>query len=386
MESYYSVLRQRVTLGGERIVLHHKAGLAEFDELEPALLLLAEETPIPAGGRVLILESGSGALAVWAARRGGEVHCYDGSLVAARMTRATLAANDATARVHDAVCPGAAEAGTFDVALLPIPKGRAYARALIAAAARALKPGARLYLAGPNQGGAKAIVQDAGEIMGRSATLRTKARHRLAVAVRLAGDPARGQQPAAPPGERYHEFEWDGLALFGAPGVFSWEGVDDGTARLLGTLDEGLCAGRRVLDVGCGVGVIGLAAARHGAAVVDLVDAAWLAVDCAEQGIRANRLGDRCRVWASDLYSDVPGEGYDLVLSNPPFHAGHGVRTDAAEALIAGAFARLAPGGRLRVVANLFLPYDRLMTAVFGQGRVTTCYEDTRYRVLEAIR
>jgi 16S rRNA (guanine1207-N2)-methyltransferase len=133
--------------------------------------------------------------------------------------------------------------------------------------------------------------------------------------------------------------------------------------------------------VGCGSGAIGLHAARLGAAAVDLIDASRLAVACAGRGIDENRLGDTCRAWASDLYSDVPGPAYDLILSNPPFHVGHAVDTDAATELIAGAKARLATGGRLRIVANAFLSYDRLLREVFGAARVVA--EDARYRVLE---
>jgi len=326
------------------------------------------------------LEGGAGPLAVWAARRGAEVHCYDGSIIASRLARETLAANAITdgVTVHDAALPAAAQAGTFDLALLPLPKGRAYARLLLGAARRALKPEARLYLAGPNAGGAKAVLKDAGAILGRSATVLTKARHRVGLALRL------DDAPEADLSLEPHQFEAAGLTLFGLPGVFSRDGLDEGTALLLDTLDGDLCGGARLLDVGCGYGVIGLHAARQGASAVDMVDSAWLAVEMARRGIAANGLTDVCRAWTSDLYSDVPGETYDLIVSNPPFHAGHKVVTDAATALIAGARDRLSKGGALRLVANRFLPYDRAIESVFG--RVTVVRENDSFRVLQAVR
>ncbi len=378
---YYDVIRQRVELGAERITLLSKAGMVPWEEVAEATALLAESAEVQPGMRALLLEGGAGALAVWAARRGAEVHVYDGSLVAARMARLTLQANDVTgATLVDAAYPGPEVAAAFDVALLPLPKGRAYTRLLLGAAGRALKPGGRLYLAGPNAGGAKAVIRDAGAILGRAATIRTRARHRVGLAVRLGGH-------AVAEAETWHEFQVLGLRLFSIPGVFSREGLDDGTAMLLGTLDAALCAGKRVLDVGCGYGVLGMVAARLGAAAVDLVDVQWLAVACTAHGIAANRLGDTCRAWASDLYADVAeGPPYDLILSNPPFHAGHAVSVEAAEALMSGARDRLARGGRLRLVTNRFLPHDRALRRVFGASRVAVLAEDTRYRVIEGRR
>ncbi len=376
---YYDVLRLGVTLGGERVALRVKAGMVSWDEAEMAAILLAESAAIAPGERLLLLEGGAGALAVWAARREALVHCYDGSAVAAQMARLTVDDSDVVGvTVHEAACPPATEVGSFDVALLPIPKGRAYARLLLGAACRALKPGGRLYLAGPNAGGAKAVIKDAAAILGRATTLRTKARHRVGLAIK-GGDASGEVSPA-----EATTFEAAGLRLFGLPGVFSRGGLDEGTARLLETLDDDLCYGKRVLDVGCGSGAIGMTAARRGASAVDLVDSAWLAVACAEQGIMANGLSGVCQVRASDLYAAVGDEPYDLILSNPPFHAGHKVDTEAAEALIVGARDRLVRRGILRVVANRFLLYDRLMAAVFG--RVAIVQADTRYHVLQAVR
>ncbi|MBN1966041.1 MAG: class I SAM-dependent methyltransferase [Anaerolineae bacterium] len=375
---YYDIMRRRVLLAGQRLTLITKPGVVPWDESEMAATLLAEDAEVNEGTRVLLLEGGAGALAVWAARRGALVDACDGSLVAGRMTAQTLAVNDVQGvTVHSVPVPPPELDGTFDVVLLPMPKGRAYTQLLIAAALRALKPGGRLYLAGPNAGGAKALVKDAGELFGRAATLRTKARCRVALAVRPA-------DAALPPVPEPAPFEALGLTLFGLPGVFSRDGLDDGTAMLLSTIDAALCDGARVLDVGCGSGVIGFHALRQGAVSADLIDSDWAALDCAARGRTANGFDDSCRVWGSDLFADVPDEPYDLILSNPPFHTGHGVDTAVAEALIAGAKERLARRGRLRLVANRFLPYEGVMRRAFGTNNVSTVTEDTRYTILEA--
>jgi 16S rRNA (guanine1207-N2)-methyltransferase len=112
------------------------------------------------------------------------------------------------------------------------------------------------------------------------------------------------------------------------------------------------------------------------------VDAYWLALQCAQQGIDANGLA-QCRVIASDLYADLGDAKYDLILSNPPFHSGHTVDTQAAEALIKGSWEHLTGSGRLRIVANRFLPYDKLIKATFGAGNTRVIVDNGKYWVLE---
>jgi len=68
--------------------------------------------------------------------------------------------------------------------------------------------------------------------------------------------------------------------------------------------------GRRVLDYGCGSGILAIAAARFGAAWVDAVDIDPVAVDAA----RANAQANRVRI-ATGLPDAAQG-GYDTVLAN----------------------------------------------------------------------
>jgi 16S rRNA (guanine1207-N2)-methyltransferase len=129
-----------------------------------------------------------------------------------------------------------------------------------------------------------------------------------------------------------------------APGLFSGDRVDDGTRLLLEHLPP--TAPRRVLDLGCGYGALGLPiAARHRDARFLLVDRDTLAVEYARRNAEAHGLS-HVEARASLGYRDVGTERFDQVLCNVPARIG-----EAAIAYILGEGARLLqPGGELRVV------------------------------------
>ena len=73
---------------------------------------------------------------------------------------------------------------------------------------------------------------------------------------------------------------------------------------------------RRVLDVGCGTGVLGIAAARLGAEEVLGLDIDPHAVELAVRNAAANEAAERCRFSLTSV-NDVPGS-FDLVVANLP--------------------------------------------------------------------
>jgi 16S rRNA (guanine1207-N2)-methyltransferase len=90
-------------------------------------------------------------------------------------------------------------------------------------------------------------------------------------------------------------------------------------------------------------------------------------------------------VLASDCAEAVRDRRFDIVATNPPFHQGLGVEFDVAQQFVRDAARVLVKeGGRLYLVANRFIRYERVMGNLFSQ--VTTAYEDKRFRVLEAMR
>ncbi len=351
----------------------------------PAHRLLAESAEFPADAGVQVLEGGAGQLAEAVAAR-----VPAGWVVSlTRDWRELTAAQALLEDTPNAEASGAAFAlpdRPTDLVLMSIPKGRYLSRALLASAWTALRDGGALYLAGPSKMGAKSVINDARSLFGNAEVMGYKSHQRVARCVKdnAATDaPAWAGEPGVANGT-FGEFTIDspaGLLTFRTrPGVFSWDGLDEGTALLLEHLE--IADGESVWDVGCGCGVIGLWAAQAGARVL-MSDIDLIALACARGNVAFNRLDDRVEVAACDGLRREDGRAYDLIVTNPAFHQGRDRDTAMAENLIRDASGRLAPGGRLVIVANRFLGYAKaLKRAGFEVGVVT---ETSRYRVFEGV-
>lgn len=76
----------------------------------------------------------------------------------------------------------------------------------------------------------------------------------------------------------------------------------------------------RVLDLCCGSGCIGIATALYlPTAEVDLADISVEALEVAKANISRHDVGARVRAVASDLFTGVAGQRYDLIVANPPY-------------------------------------------------------------------
>ena len=139
--------------------------------------------------------------------------------------------------------------------------------------------------------------------------------------------------------------------------------------------------GKKVLDVGCGAGVLAAALASHSPKVrLTLCDVSAPAVEASRATLAANGLaGD---VFASNVFSEVNGR-FDMIISNPPFHDGLQTSLEAAQALIRGAVRHLNSGGELRIVANAFLPYPQVLDETFGFHEVIA--QTGRFKVYRTI-
>lgn len=165
------------------------------------------------------------------------------------------------------------------------------------------------------------------------------------------------------------------LELETAEALFSPREVDAGTLAMLSRTR--LTPGQKLLDLGCGYGVVGIWAAKQlGETQVVMLDVDERAVALAQRNARLNGVGG-VRTLVSDGFAQLDEKDFDLILSNPPYHADFSV----AKGFIEKGFNRLKLGGRLMMVTKRKDWYFNKLAAVFGGARVE---EVDGYFVFEA--
>jgi 23S rRNA (guanine1835-N2)-methyltransferase len=163
-----------------------------------------------------------------------------------------------------------------------------------------------------------------------------------------------------------------GEVVISHAGVFGGERLDIGTRLLLEHLPHR--KGRqRIVDLGCGNGILGVKAAiANPLAEVTFADESCRAVASAEATFRANLGAERGAhfVVGNGLFdlasSTQPEVGFDLVLNNPPFHENHAISDATAWQMFVESRDALRQGGELWVVGNRHLGYPEKLKRLFG--------------------
>ena len=143
-------------------------------------------------------------------------------------------------------------------------------------------------------------------------------------------------------------------------GLFSPRGADAGTLSMVSAVE--LESGQKLLDLGCGAGLVGIAAAKVlGEENVWMTDVDPAAVRCAAENAKRNGV-ENVHLCCGDALDAVDASGFDWILSNPPYHADFSV----AKKFIEKGFNRLKLGGKLVMVVKRELWYRNKLTAIFG--------------------
>lgn len=178
------------------------------------------------------------------------------------------------------------------------------------------------------------------------------------------------------------EIRHNKLRLILDESVFAKGGFDP-AAKLLAE-NMVISDGDNVLDLGCGSGVLGMVAKLLAKNVeVVMVDSDYTTVELCKQNIDLNGLTG-CRVLASDGISEIKGEKFNVIITNPPFHQGKQTSYSVAERFVKESHNSLLPGGKLFVVCNIFLPYEGNIQRVFNNYKIVA--ENKSYKVISAIK
>ena len=128
-------------------------------------------------------------------------------------------------------------------------------------------------------------------------------------------------------------------------GVFSKNELDKGSELLIETLLP-INLGNKLLDLGCGLGVIGLTLAYfHPGLIVCCTDVNTRALSLCNANAKSLKLSQKVTVLQSDIYTKVEGK-FDSIVSNPPIRAGKKVTYE----IYKGALDHLVDSGSLYIV------------------------------------
>ncbi len=165
-------------------------------------------------------------------------------------------------------------------------------------------------------------------------------------------------------------------------GVFSKRQVDYGSKVLLEQFRQPTVMGN-LLDLGCGYGPIGITLAKQfPERSIYMVDINERAVNLAKENVELNDVENATVLW-SDALSEVKGERFASVVTNPPFRAGKQV----VHQMMEDSYHVLVPGGELWVVVQKKQGAPSLkkkLEAIFSE--VETVKKDKGYYVLLAKR
>lgn len=155
-------------------------------------------------------------------------------------------------------------------------------------------------------------------------------------------------EPSVKSEERIIEYEIKDkkLSFISDNGVFSKNHVDSATELLVKTIYDEVKG--KILDVGCGYGVIGITLATNkNVTDVEMIDINHRALDLAKRNAEKNNVANKIKIFESNGFEQIK-EKYDAIITNPPIRAGKAVIYQ----MYADAKEHLKKDGALYIVIN----------------------------------
>ena len=264
-----------------------------------------------------------------------------------------------------------------DCVILRLPTVRELTTLVLEVSASRLAPGGTLLIYGANHEGVKSIHDHLAPWFEQSEVVIYKHRERVVSAVRTAVK--EGLHTRLEDWQRIMEATIQGSVtkFISYPGMFAHGTLDQGTKLLLANLPE-CSAGSKILDMGCGTGVLARAMQDRTPDVsIDAVDLNAFAIEATKKNVPGVHA-----LWGDSWRALAANAKYQFIISNPPVHQGARQTTQPLEYFISHAKEHLVSGGTITLVVQGTIPVKRYFDK--AGLRSTLMAEDTIYQVWQA--
>jgi len=290
-------------------------------------LVATKSITIDDGERILVFNSGDGTLGLSMAKRFPKSHFlfYESNVGASNSLQNRLQSSSELRNVRviyeDELAQIRQEDNLLDVIIFEPQRFTALdlAKSQMLFVKQLLRQGGRFYLVTHKRVGSSRHEKMLAEIFGIEPRTVGKGKGGYKVLEAIKSSIEQTEREWSPRRKVHFEIFNIEFDLESEPSLFSKDDLDLGTRVLLENVN--LSSFDRLLDLGCGWGAVGLVAAvinKNGRVVLTDIDSR--AAKVASDNVQRLSLQDRVSVIATDNVRQIDGN-FDLILSNPPFHA-----------------------------------------------------------------
>ncbi|XRY30891.1 MAG: methyltransferase [Buchnera aphidicola (Tetraneura akinire)] len=172
------------------------------------------------------------------------------------------------------------------------------------------------------------------------------------------------------------------LKIKSLPGIFDYSGIDDGTNLLASTFSKNIKG--KVLDLGCGSGVLSLILSKicKDKISLTLIDSEYHAIISSMENFKINKM--TAKIFESDLFSNIK-EKFDFIISNPPIHENNEkITVNIINKIIKMSSNYLNKNGELRFVSLSCLSYKKILNKHFRYIKILK--NNKRYTVYKVMK
>lgn len=230
-----------------------------------------------------------------------------------------------------------------------------------------------IYFIGKTSRGAKQIKEEMNRIFGSSKTVSVKGGLRLIASEKTKKIISKEQENSL----FKLTFREKNYSFYSSTGVFSKKKIDEGTKLLLENLEK--IKGKKILDFGCGIGVIGIVLAKENPkAEILLIDSDFTSVELTKKNLELNEIKN-AKVLLSDGFQKVKRK-FDLIASNPPTHE----KREFLEKFVLDSKKFLEKNRKLILVLNKAVFLEKELKEVFGNHKILA--EGKEHKVIKAVK